>query len=132
MFKYAAMFVDKIGETLSPEGELIGRVHKDGGKSGEILSKSSQLKSNSTLDYQEIRKAEYSQWCRQGGACGFICTQSMHLCTHPLVCMTLCSFVVPVTVCTFHYTITASDVTCHVYITTYIIYVECLHGIVPS
>ena len=24
------------------------------------------------------------QWCRQGGACGFICTQSMHLCTHPM------------------------------------------------
>ena len=23
----------------------------------------------------------YVQWCRQGGACGFICTQSMHLCT---------------------------------------------------
>ena len=23
-------------------------------------------------------------WCCQGGACGFICTQSMHLCTHPM------------------------------------------------
>ena len=24
------------------------------------------------------------QWCHQGGACRFICTQSMHLCTHPM------------------------------------------------
>ena len=34
------------------------------------------------------------------GACEFIYTQSMHLCT----------------VCVFHYTVTASDVTCHVHI----------------
>ena len=38
MFKYAAMFVDKIGETLSSEGELVGRECKDGGKSGETRS----------------------------------------------------------------------------------------------
>ena len=26
----------------------------------------------------------YMQWCRQGGACGLICTQSMHLSIHPM------------------------------------------------
>ena len=26
----------------------------------------------------------FVQWYRQGRACGFICTQSMHLCTHPM------------------------------------------------
>ena len=33
----------------------------------------------------------------------------------PILCMTLCIFVEPVTVCIiFHYTVTANDVTCHV------------------
>ena len=33
--KYAAIIAEKTGETLSPERELVGRVRKDGGKSGE-------------------------------------------------------------------------------------------------
>jgi hypothetical protein len=43
--KYAAMIADKIGETLPPERELVGRVRKDGGKSGEGKQKAS----NNTL-----------------------------------------------------------------------------------
>ena len=31
-----------------------------------------------------MSKINSGQWCHQGGACGFICTQSMHLCAHPM------------------------------------------------
>ena len=37
-----------------------------------------------TDEPQQVCSYMYAQWCRQGGACGLICTQSMHLCTHPL------------------------------------------------
>ena len=45
-------------------------------------------------------------------------------CTYaPILCMTLCSFVEPITVCiVFHYTITASDVICHDIYVVYDIY----------
>ena len=37
--------------------------------------------------YQQVlytMQVAQSQWRHQGGACGFICTQSIHQCTHPL------------------------------------------------
>ena len=35
-------------------------------------------------NYQYVIYHNRSQWCRQVGARGFICTQSMHLCTHSM------------------------------------------------
>ena len=45
-----------------------------------------------------------------GGACGFICTQSMHLCTHPMHVL-LCLSTAYYSIGMFHYTVIASDVT---------------------
>ena len=41
-------------------------------------------RNNCEFDIIATIKHFHNQWCHQGGACGFICTQSMHLCTHPM------------------------------------------------
>ena len=43
-----------------------------------------ELNAHALISFVMTIRDNFNRWCRQGGACGFICTQSMYLCTHPM------------------------------------------------